>query len=160
IYFVLVEKVIAPLAGNFFSRMQQRRIEKYGYKVVSREDRNKQRINKVLGQYVGCWFLLFFVCSLSLVFIVLGIRRIQIPKGSLENDTITIFFMILSFVFGGFLSLIIAVRIFKKKNGTKKTLKYALELKKQPRPLTRYWLKICGINDNDIQSYLSEMPKK
>ncbi len=153
------EKVFRPLLHKICHRRRQRRIDKYGHKKVSLEERYKQRITKVLSTPLLCQVLIWYLCVFSLVFLVLGVRRLQLPEGIPDNDTITIFLMILSIVAGGFVSLIIGIRIFKKKNGVKKTLKYAVGLKKQPGILGRFWLKVSGINSNDIQSYLSETKK-
>ena len=144
----------------FRYRWHQRRIKKYGHKKVSREDKYKQRIMKVLGPYLACHMMLTFLYWFALVFLVLGIRRLQLPKVNLDNDAVSIILCVISFPMAAFLSLIIAVRIFKKKKGVKKALKYVVELKKQPRFFTRFWLKICGICSNDIQSYLSGINKQ
>ena len=161
---IFVEKILAPLLHEFFSRRHQRRIEKYGYKIVSRENRNSSRITKVLAPYALIPALSIFLCIFISAFLALGIRRLQIPEGDLSNDTVTMVLMfsimIVSMTITILLTSYIHIRVFMKKKGVKKALKYAVVLKKYPRLLTRSWLKICGINDDDIRSYLSGMPRK
>ncbi|MHC4926505.1 MAG: hypothetical protein ACYTER_04085 [Planctomycetota bacterium] len=162
--FLLDDKVLSPFLHRIFDRRRQRRIEKYGCKIVSREERNSSRINKVLAPYFIVPTLSIPLCIFISAFLALGIRRLQKPEGDLNEDTVTIILMIsitiVSMTITGFLICYTHVRVFMKKKGVRKALKYAVGLKKQPGLIAKYWLHICGINDIDIQSYLSKMPRK
>ena len=114
---VFEQKVFRPVTHRIFHRWHQRRIEKYGYKKVSREDRYNRRINKVLGQNLVCLIALIYLSWGILISLILGVRRIQIPEGDLGDDDFTMILCSVSLFVGIFLSFIISVRLFKKKKG-------------------------------------------
>lgn len=166
--FFFVTAVIVPLAlyalRKRADRIKQRRLKKFGPRKESRERRYQRRINKVLTPYhLPLSLLVLFYMYVSMC-LALGIRRLQVPEGNLEEDTPTIILMISLMVLlttlGTVMSLIISSRIFKKKNGVKKALKYFFVLKKPPKLLDRLWLKASGFSNDEINNYLQNLNKK
>jgi len=121
----------------------------------------KRRITKLFVPLFLCWALLPPICFLVSFALVIYIGRLYVPEYNSDEDLfITIplflFFFIITTLPAGFLTTAIYSRLFIKKKGKAKAMKYLCELKKPPGILKIVWLRACGINQKDIQEYLRD----
>jgi hypothetical protein len=151
---VIFDIVLRPLIFRFSYRLHLRQVNKIGIKAV----RRNQRITKILGP--GIIFCLIFPFLLN-GFFLMGILEI-LPDDFLDKTPTVGGFVIFIIIILSplFISALVYTRIFKKNKGTRKTLKYIVELKKPPKLLTRLWLKASGFNNQEIKNYLLNLNKK
>ncbi len=157
---ILNDKVLGPLLYKMLCPLEQRRIKKHQQKMLSREYRYKQRIQKVMGPSYNCLGLMLFFGMQIAVILAFVVAILFLPKFDLK-DAPTILQFILIFVLPitlcFYLCSVIYVRFFVKKKGVGKALKYTVELKKPPGLLGRLWLKACGISRQQAQDYLDNL---
>ena len=132
--------------------------EKYGIQAL----RRKERLNKVFAPSALLWGgLPIFICLFLSVFLSIFIRRLSVPEVDINEDPITIVLFISFFVItcslSGFLSMGYYLRLFTRRKGKTKAMKYVCELKKPPGLLGKIWLRLGGINQSDVKDYLDTL---
>jgi len=121
----------------------------------------KRRIAKLFAPFAMCWALLLMICFAVTSALTIYIGRLYVPGYNSDEDLLItipllVFFFIITISPVLFLSTVIYARLFIKKKGKIKSMKYLCEWKKPPGILKTVWLRACGINQQDIQEYLRD----
>ena len=129
------------------------------HKILNKATIRKRRLAKVFRLYALWWGLLLIICCPVSLALAVYIVRLYVPEYNPDEDLLitmplVLVVLIISMLLIGFLYTVIYARLFIRKKGTLKAMKYLCEWKKPPGILKTVWLRACGINHQDIQEYL------
>ncbi|MHC4757771.1 MAG: hypothetical protein ACYTE8_03875 [Planctomycetota bacterium] len=153
----ITKHVVFSIVHPLYIRIENRKIKKIGLKAYRRQ----KRINKVTAPHMIPFLLPLPICLFLLAVVFESVDHFNIidldQYNSFKEIAFFIIFLTCFFIWlPGIISGLVYNRLFIKKKGKNKAMKYICPVKERYRFLNRLWLRMCGINDSDIQKYLSK----